>query len=91
MLPGSFRDPLFKVFFDVKTTYEILKTRESCVEKNKNYAKEKTLDQFNKMVALFSNKTSQRKLQFSRPAKKLGQFSAQREALRWHLAIFMLG
>jgi hypothetical protein len=55
-LPGSFRDPLFKVFFDVKTTYEILQTREACTEKIKNYAKEKTLEQFNKLVTLFSNK-----------------------------------
>jgi hypothetical protein len=55
-LPVSFRDPLSKVFFDVKTTYEILKRREACDQIIKNYAKEKTLEQFNNMVALFAKK-----------------------------------
>jgi hypothetical protein len=56
MLPGSFRHPLFKVFLDVKTTYDILNSRKYCTKTIENYAKQKTLEQFDKNVALFLKK-----------------------------------
>jgi hypothetical protein len=55
-LPESFRDPLSKVFFDVLTTYEILKTRKACSQMIKNYAKQKTMEQFDRLFNFFINK-----------------------------------
>jgi hypothetical protein len=41
------------IFFDVKTAYQILTSRETCVKAIKDYAKQKVLDQFNKVVNIF--------------------------------------
>jgi hypothetical protein len=55
-IPKSFRDESQRVFFDVVTTYNILKLRETCYDVIPNYAKVKVLEQFNKIYELLLNK-----------------------------------
>jgi hypothetical protein len=52
-IPESFRHDSQKVFFDVLTTYEILKLRETCYDVIQNYAKVKVLEQFNNFFNFF--------------------------------------
>jgi hypothetical protein len=55
-IPESFRDVSQMVFFDVVTTHNILKLRETCHDVVPNYAKVKTLEQFNKNFEFLLNK-----------------------------------
>jgi hypothetical protein len=53
--PRSFRDSQRKVFFDVVTTYQILKAREMYDGLSNNYAKEKVSEQFDEIFNIFLN------------------------------------
>jgi hypothetical protein len=55
-LPESFRDLSQMVFFDVVTTYNILKLRETCYNVVPNYAKVKVLEQFDNIFKFLLNK-----------------------------------
>jgi hypothetical protein len=55
-IPESFRDVSRMVFFDVVTTHNILKLRETCYNVIPNYAKVKTLQQFDNMFNFLLNK-----------------------------------
>jgi hypothetical protein len=55
-IPESFRDVAQMVFFDVVTTHNILKLRETCHNVVPNYAKVKALEQFNKNFEFLLNK-----------------------------------
>jgi hypothetical protein len=52
----SFRDESQRVFFDIVTTYNILKLRETCYDVIPNYAKVKVLEQFNNVLDFLLNK-----------------------------------
>jgi hypothetical protein len=54
-IPKSFRDGSRRVFFDVVTTYNILKLRETCYDVIPNYAKVKVLEQFNNFFHFLLN------------------------------------
>jgi hypothetical protein len=55
-IPESFRDVSQMVFFDIVTTHNILKLRETCYNVVPNYAKVKALEQFNKNFEFLLNK-----------------------------------